>query len=811
MDSFFLKVYRFFRSRKFFFGWILVCLFAVFLFVASKIVFEEDISKLIPITSENEQLQKVVTTANFSDKIIVNISKEKNESTEALTNYATAFLDSISNNASGYIKNIQGRVAEDTALEALDFVYDNAPLFLTERDYETIAQKLLKDSIKAITKSNYNTIISPTGVIAKETIIKDPLGISVLGIQHLKELGLTDDFELQDGFIVTKDSNNLLLFITPEVGTSESSQNEKLSEILYKVHTDLNDQYKDQASSQLYGGALIAVANAQQIKKDIQLTLSIALIVLMVLFIGFYRNLLLPVILFIPTLFGALVAIAVLYLLRDTISAISLGIGSVLLGVTLDYSLHILTHIRNRESTESLFVAIAKPILMSSLTTAVAFLCLLFIDSQALQDLGIFAAVSVVGASCFALIFIPQVYKGKHIITEKKNLLDQLSGYSFHTNKWIIGVLSLLMLISAFTYHKVVFNKDLSQLNYQTSQLKEAESDLDTLLNTSSKSLYIAAFSDSLDRALEANEAAFKKLDSLQKTNTILRYNSVGGLVNSKKLQFQKITRWESFWTAERKKEVTQDLIESGRTFGFKPETHTKFYSLLGKGFVPLTLSDYKSLPAISLDDFITTSSDFTTINSVVKVNEENAESVTQAFDTMENVLVIDRVKINETLLGDLKEDFNSLIFYCLGVVVLLLLLFFRNIKRTIITIIPIALTLLVTVGLMGLLGLEFNIFNIIITTFIFGLGVDYSIFMTNGLLHKHDPTETLRTHKTSILLSVITTILGVGVLLFAKHPALQSVAAVSIIGIFTAMLITFTIQPLLYHFLIFKGLKKEE
>ena len=126
--------------------------------------------------------------------------------------------------------------------------------------------------------------------------------------------------------------------------------------------------------------------------------------ILCFLFIFFYRKLTIPIILFIPTLFGALLAIAFLSFIRTEISAISLGIGAVLLGVTLDYSLHILTHLRNNETIESLYKNISKPILMSSLTTALAFLCLLFIQSQALQDLGIFAAISVFGASVCALI-----------------------------------------------------------------------------------------------------------------------------------------------------------------------------------------------------------------------------------------------------------------------------------------------------------------------------------------------------------------------------------------------------------------------
>ena len=125
---------------------------------------------------------------------------------------------------------------------------------------------------------------------------------------------------------------------------------------------------------------------------------------------------------------------------------------------------------------------------------------------------------------------------------------------------------------------------------------------------------------------------------------------------------------------------------------------------------------------------------------------------------------------MNETFLGTLKNDFNRLVLYSSIVVFLLLLFFYKSLSLTLVTVIPIALTWLLTIGTMGFFGIEFNIFNIIISTFIFGLGIDYCIFITNGLLQEHRTGEkALPTHKTSIILSVITTILGVGVLIFCK------------------------------------------
>ena len=137
-------------------------------------------------------------------------------------------------------------------------------------------------------------------------------------------------------------------------------------------------------------------------------------------------------------------------------------------------------------------------------------------------------------------------------------------------------------------------------------------------------------------------------------------------------------------------------------------------------------------------------------------------------------------------------------------------MLFYRNLKLTLVTIIPILITWFLTLGLMGLFKLEFNIFSIIISTFIFGLGVDYSIFMTTALQSQtKNKITTIATFRASIILSVISTILGVGVLLFAKHPALHSLALISIIGITSAMFISFIIQPILYRLFI-SNFKKE-
>src|SRR5690606_31522412 len=218
-------------------------------------------------------------------------------------------------------------------------------------------------------------------------------------------------------------------------------------------------------------------------------------------------------------------------------------------------------------------------------------------------------------------------------------------------------------------------------------------------------------------------------------------------------------------------------LIASGTIVGFKPSTFDSFYSFLENGdFRPLNIIDYKGISSLAIGDYINTDSNLTTITSLVKVDSTQIQKIREDLKGHKNTLVIDRQEMNESFLGNLKNDFGHLIWYSVLAVLLILFLFYRSLSLTLVTITPIFLTWILTLGIMGLFHIEFNILNIIICTFIFGLGIDYSIFITNGLLETYRTGEkTLPTHRTSIMLSVITTLLGIGVLIFAKHPALHS------------------------------------
>lgn len=808
MDSFFYHIYCLVQRHK------LLSVVSAILFllccasIASKIRFEEDIMQIIPQSEKSDLTTKAMEQINFSDKITVLIEKTPGVPFADASSLAQALVDTLSLDTT-YISEITGTIGSDELKATYDFVFQNLPLFLDSRGYDSIAYKINPAFIKEKVKSNYQALISPSSFITADFIQSDPLGLTFLGLEKLQQMNLGTNFIVNDGFISTKDSAAILLFLTPTYKGTETAYNKILSDGLYGIAGELNAKFTGKASVSYYGSALIAVANADQIKNDITKTILISMSILMVILILFYRKLYVPLLVFVPTVFAGAFAMACLYIYKPVISAISISIAAVLIGITIDYALHVLTHYKKSHDIKTLYKELTKPLMMSGATTAVAFLCLLFVHSEALVDLGIFASIAVFSSSIFTLLIVPHLYHPKAELTHN-SWIDRVAAFPFERSKVLIGLCLVLIVVSIFSSTKVHFNNNIADLNFVPPGLAKVERKLDILTNTSAKSLYVVATGNTLDTALARNAEIATLLKVAQDKNAVLEYSNIDQLLQSTKEQDQKIAQWNSFWQYHDATAVQIRIQQEGLEYGFETDAHQAFYDLLVKDFHPLTYNDLKDVENLGMKDFVSVRDKFFTVSTLVKLEEEHRSAVVRVLERIDGVVVIDRKQLNETFLGKLRDDFNALIGYSFVAVLLILWAFFKRVELVLLAAIPIGLTGLVTAGLMGLFGLEFNIFSAIVCTLVFGHGVDFSIFMTTALQKQYSTgKDELQIYRTSILLAVLTTVLAIGALIFAKHPALISISTVSLIGVFSAVIITFVFYPILFRFFISDRAKK--
>lgn len=802
MHRLFIHIHYFIEKRKWLFYLSLIAFLVFCLFFARRLKFDEDITRILPRNENTNITAKVLKQLSFNDKITV-LLERKNASVDELSEQASVLADSL-RNMTKYVKEIEGILPEETLFETYDFTKDHLPYFFSPQELKSVEDSITHQNAAQIVEGHYRQLWNPTSIVTKQFMFSDPYQLVLTAVKKFQNLNISDDFQLINGFLFTKDSSQLLFFIQPVFGGSETENNTFFVEQLQQLENEFNARYQAKASVSFFGSSLIAVANAKQIKHDIWTTVAISTTVLMLLLIFFYRKIWIPLILFIPTIIAGIIGMAFLALVKDSISAISLSIGGILIGITIDYALHILTHYKTNSNIEKLYKDITQPLLMSSTTTAAAFVCLIFVKSNALKDLGVFAAICVLLSAIFSLILIPQLYRPKSTIEiAKSNLIERFAGWSFEKSKVLIFVSCTLILVSFFTFNKVGFDNNLSKLNFIPDNLKAVEKKLEERTSLTDKSIYLVNYGNTLDEALENSALLAEKLKHNKDFQLIKNYTAISEIIPDSKSLEQRAENWNTFWNAQRTDSLRNAFEKASSSVGLKKSAYDKFFNNIDN-YQTLSIGDFQNLKSIPIRDFISESNGFYTVSTLVKVDHDSTERFVQQIKNSKKLVVVDRQEMNENFLGQLKDDFNNLINYSTIAVFVILFLFFRRIELVLIASVPILLTALVTAGIMGMLHIEFNIFSLIVTTLVFGHGVDFSIFMTSALQKKQTTGEDdLRIFRTSILLAVLTTILAIGALIFAKHPALVSISSISLVGVSVAVLITFVFYPLLFNFFI--------
>jgi uncharacterized protein len=814
MEGLFLAFYTFFRDRRILFAGLVAIVAITGIYLGSRMILEEDISKTLP--GVNDRSTMILKNSRITNKLILNIfltdSLEPSDP-DKLIAFSGELIDSLNNkNLSRFLSQTTVRINDTLSENVVNLLYNNLPIFLNDKDYNKIDSLITEEAIAKSLEKNYKSLISPAGFGFKKYILQDPVGISSLALLKLKQFQIEDGYEIIDGYIFTKTRKNLLLFLNPLNPPNDTRQNAVFFKNLDNLLKDLSAKNNYTVKAEYFGSSAVSVGNAEQIKKDISVTVTVAVLIIL-LFVGlFFRNRAIPFISFLPAVFGGILSLAIIFIIKGKMSTIALGIGSVLLGIIVDYALYFYSLYNSKRSVEVVIRDLTMPILMCSLTSSIAFFSLLFVKSEVLRDLGLFAGLSILGAALFALTILPHLigYKNKSADRKKSTLINRIVSYEYESNRLVILLIFVITIFMFFFYKNAGFESDMNSMNFLSPKLKIAEKNLGRINDISLKSIYIFSTGKDLSQALSVNEQVSSVLEKLKDKNIVRKYTNAGSILVSDSIQKARIQRWTEYWTQARKEKIRNLIITTGKNYGFNKDAFNKFYSFLDQTFQPIAPEKFNSVRTLFINDMISEKDDITMVMSLVRVNNEDRPQVASALSGNKNVIIIDTNEITHTLVKGIKTDFDLLVNLCLIFVTLTLIISFGRFETGIVAAVPMFVSWLWTLGFMGITGIKFNIFNIIVSTFVFGLGVDYSILMMQGLLLEYRYGQNdLPTYKTSIFLSSFTTIVGVGVLLLARHPALNSIALISIIGLISVVMLSYTAEPILFRWLILKNGKR--
>ena len=810
MTQFFIGLYDYFERHKILFYLSLISCVLLMGFFALQVRFEENITQFFPDTKDSQNTIKVFDNLKIKDKIIIMLSSADTchrVEPDSLIEAAGRLQQTLTEKAGGtLIKGIFAQVDQSLIGGATDFVYEHLPLFLTDTDYQRFDSLLTEKGIQATMQKNYTNLLSPAGIALRSYILRDPLGLGSEALKHLQDFQLEANYEIYDEHIFSKDGSTLLMFITPVFSTGSTGKNDELIKILEEELQHVQGE-SPTIRAEYFGGPSVGVYNARQIKKDTILTSSLALLIIIVFIsLVFKRKRSIPLIIT-PVLFGGLFALFLIFFIKGSISAIAVGAGSAVMGIALSYSIHMLAHQNHVSTVQQLIKEIAYPLTVGSFTTIGAFMGLIFTSSDLLRDFGLFASLALVGTTLFCLIYLPHFLKGQADVKQGRvlRIIEKINAYSYEKNKWLVGGILLITIICLFTSQKVGFNNDMMSLNYEPQHLKQSEEKLMQLFDSDEKTVLFVSVGKDMNQATETYAITNQKLSTLKDQGLIKDYASASQFLISPQEQQLRLKRWKDYWTDEKQQQIRKQLETAATEYRFRPGSFDPFYQWLNQPFGEYHYTAQEDdLSGKLLNEWQTSADSITMLISQIRISDQNKETVYQNFSKAQDVVIFDRSYFANKWVSAINDDFYLILYISSFLIFFALWFSYGRIELTLMSFLPMLVSWVIILGLMGILGIEFNIINIILSTFIFGIGDDFSIFIMDGLQNKYRTGQkVLNSHKTAIFFSAFTTVVGMGALVFAKHPALQSISLISILGMIAVVLVAYTIQPLIFRFFI--------
>jgi hypothetical protein len=546
--------------------------------------------------------------------------------------------------------------------------------------------------------------------------------------------GRVQSWSIYDKALVSSDGKLTSLVVTPN----------KLSNDLQNVLADsvaklLSDKADPSFKVYLDGEAIIGNQITKQIYSDIEFLLPLViLVVLLILFLNFrtIQGVAYPAAII---LVSVVCTVGLMAYLGVPLSVVGICVPVLLVAIVSAYGIHQMNHYFLDTASDKLSIldhnmkSVGLAISLSGITVMVGFGALATESFVPIKNFGIFTAIGdLVGVAC-ALYLLPSMIllsrKPKHVFqTEKQggwinSLLRFFDGLNRSHSKAVLIVsiaLSVVAAIGIFSLkselNNVSFFRKSTTIHRADDHLNErlaGTEDLNVVLDTD--------LSDPYHRGEKKADSGDNEIIEATTPEVLGKIDQFSADVQK---QFPFATKVMSFNDALKK--MNQEMNGGSASFYKIPDSKD-------------LISQYLLIFTGDISDVLTSNHDKLRVAVTMKrVGSDDVEKVKQYCLSYfsKDFLEKNHLRVEITGTSNLYDVANTMlvdgmiqsIYLCIGIVFLLLVLVLRNFRMSLISILPIIVTLLLNFGLMGLFHIPLNVATALVSSIAIGIGVDYSI-----------------------------------------------------------------------------------
>lgn len=615
-------------------------------------------------------------------------------------------------------------------------------------------------------------LYSPFSGVSAAELNHDPLLLT--RSSQLNQLSDTHHLTIKNNWLAAQDAQgDIWYMIYAELNGSSFNMNAS-----HQMVTQLNllaEQLKTKwpDTQILKRGVLFYSDHAStEAKADITTIGSLSIIGIIILMITVFRSVR-PVFLSLLSIFIGMICglVAVLSIFGE-IHIMTLVMSTSIIGITIDYSLHYLTERLlhgNRESAMSSLKKLISTLFIALCTSFIAYLILLIAPFPGLKQLSVFAVFGLTGAFLTVVCWYPFLVKklpvreqvGQHLLTFWLQL------WQSSVMQWGMVIFALIFIAYGLIHLKV--DDDISKLQTLPAELQQQEKQIVSITHQSNEQKWFIVFGDNAQQTLQRLENFIPQLEHAKQQGVFAQYQTIN--LPSIKKQQKNVALIQQYAP-----EILASLQQLGINANppnivqpidvITPEQWQQSVISQGRKLLWLSLKDGKSATLIP-------------ISGIEQLSELKALSKPD-----QGIYWLDRRSEFNTMFTHYRIHLSQLM---VGAVLIICLCFiFYNFKQglkfALKSTLPTLLSIGIALSVHGIIGQTINLFSMLALILVIGIGIDYSLFLSN------DKSQT-QSALLAVTLAALTTLLSFGLLIISHTSAIMGFGLVLTSGIFGAFL----------------------
>lgn len=748
--------------------------------------FDNNVELMLPANDEIYQSMRFLRESDISDKVIISFQLKSSQFT---TVDLIAAVDTLCASLNmPLIKDVVTGIAEYNIINDMLVFLKYVPQLTNQQALNKIDRQISPQGVKTALFNNYRSLIGPTGSFMSEFIRSDPLGINYKYLHALEKLTNSFGYEIniKNGHFISSDGIHAMVILTTSISLTDGFGAKKL---IHYINTRLAD-LPDYVTADIIAGHLHTISNETVIKKDIFFTLSISTIVFFLLFLFFFKDIK-AVLLFVIPLVSVLAAINISCLILDKLSYFIIGMGGVVAGIAVDYGIHVYMAVRTGDGRPDSVKKVFKPVITGALTTMGVFAAFFFSDVAGYRQFALFSIISILICLLYALFLLPHVLEKKSCKPQKTSLNKKQFLKKPVADQLIVCFWAGFMIFLLVSCRWLIFSNDIKQFDGSAAEVLQAERDFHQVWGGAQQPAVLVVSGQTIEAALEKNERIYKIATEKIGQNNFTSFSSIWQSVKARQ---ENLLRWNRFWKENRASKLKKLIAQYGKPYNFREDAFAHFFENLQAGTIIKNIPDRPEFFSVLKDRFVKNKKDGFEILSFFPDQEKYVKLLSEVCNEFPETFIVSRNQFANIISRSIASEIIYLAIIAGVMIPLLAILLLRNIKLALLSLIPVLSSIVTICGALPLMGLSMNAPSVIAGMVVVGLSIDYGIFMVYTCYHK------LKTGTyTAVTLSAATTLIGAGVLVFAKHPMLFSIGVTMVTGILAGFTTSILVIPAMF------------